>query len=1010
MLGLLLAAVSASGAQDSPRPSRGPLLTRVEQIRNLSVSEAQRGYPVHLRAVVTFFDPREPDLFVQDSSAGIWVDLGKNTPLRFRAGQVLEIEGVSAAPDFAPQVGAPRIRVVGEAALPRAQPLSLERAALGMEDSQWGEVEGIVHSVATPTGYLVLSVAASGGKITAWIPEFRGAAPGGLVDAKVRLHGACGAIFNQKNQVTGFRLSVPNLGQIEIEEKAPAAFALPVQHIESLLRFTPKGATGHRVRVKGVVTFSVPGTEFIIEDATQGIHVETSQRTPVHPGDRLDVVGFPSVGEYTPVLTDAIYRWLGPGPEPEPVSTTAEQALAGTYDADLIRIEAQLMHQVQRPGGTELILQSGNTVFNAEGFSADARRNWPQLTKGSRLALTGVCRVRVDESRIPRVFHLLLRSPADVVVLERPPWWNLTRAAWGLGIMGVVILTAMGWVGVLRSRVANQTGIILERLQREVALEERYRDLFENATDVVYTHNLEGRLTSLNQAGEHITGYTREEALKLKLDQLVAPEYRELTHQTTQHKIAHGGTTTYEVEVITKDGRRVRLEVHSRLIHRDGKPFEVQGNARDITERKRVEAELRWAKEAAEGANRAKGEFLSNVSHELRTPMNGIVGMTALALETSLTPEQREYLEIVKASSDSLLGVISDILDFSEIEARKLELDVAAFSLRQNLETTLEPMANQARQKGLDLALHVAENVPEYLIGDAQRLGQIVANLVGNAIKFTVHGAVGVRVDTESRREGRATLHFAVADTGIGIPADKRRTIFEAFSQADGSHTRKYGGSGLGLAISAQLVKLMEGRIWVESEPGKGSIFHFTACLKLAQAAVEERSPSSKHRSGQHCSKPQRKELTPMTHPQLTSSENPPTVPPGSDRASATSRETGNGKPVLDRNAALERVEGDAVLLAELANLFVGDCPQMQASIHEALEHGDSDALARAAHTVKGSVANFAAGQAFEAALNLEQTARRGDLTSAAGAVEALDGALEELCEALAGVAKETTP
>ncbi|HEV2493064.1 MAG TPA: ATP-binding protein [Terriglobia bacterium] len=1006
ILWLLPAAVQARGGPPSPRQAAGPLLTRVEQIRNLSVKEAQRGYPIHLRAVVTYFDQREPDLFVQDSSAGIWVDLGKSTTLRFQAGQLLEIEGVSAAPDFAPQVGAPKITVVGEAPLPRPLPLSLERAASGAEDSQWVEVEGIVRSLATPTGYLVLSVAASGGKITALIPQFYGVGPAGLVDAKVRLRGACGAIFNQKNQVTGLRLSVPNLAQIEIEEKAQAAFGLPVRHVESLLRFTPKGATGHRVRVQGVVTFSVPGTALIIEDATQGIHVETSQRTPVHPGDRLDVVGFPSVGEYTPVLTDAIYRWLGPGPEPEPVSTTAEQALAGTYDADLIRIEAQLMHQVQRPGGTELILQSGNTVFNAEGFGADPRKNWPQLTQGSRLALTGVCRVRVDESRIPRVFHLLLRSSTDIVILERPSWWTLPRAAWALGILGVAILAAMGWVGVLRGRVAKQTGIILERLQREVALEERYRDLFENATDVVYTHDLEGRMTSFNRAGERITGYAREDALRLHLDQIVAPEYREQTHQTTQHKIAHGGTTTYEIEVITKDGRRVRLEVHSRLIHRDGKAFEVQGNARDITERKRVEAELRAAKDAAEAANRAKGEFLANVSHELRTPMNGIVGMTALALDTPLTPEQREYLEIVKASSDSLLAVISDILDFSEIEARKLQLDVAAFSLRENLKKALEPMINRAHEKGLDLALHVAENVPDSLIGDRRRLSQIVVNLVGNAIKFTTRGAVTLRVDTESNREDQVCLHFAVTDTGIGIPADKRRPIFEAFSQADGSPTRKYGGSGLGLAICAQLVKLMDGRIWVESEPGKGSTFHFTACFELAATGI---TPASEHPSlARDDGRLRRKEVTIMTRPQLKTFEYPATVCSGSHRTSGTVPEGANGKEVLDRNGALERVEGDSVLLGELASLFVSDCPKMRSSIREALERHDPEALARAAHTVKGSVANFVASKAFEASLKLEQIGRRGDLTPAGDAAASLDEALEELCQALAEVVKET--
>jgi PAS domain S-box-containing protein len=849
----------------------------------------------------------------------------------------------------------------------------------------------------------------SGGQITVWIPQFHRPVPAELVDAKVRLHGACAAFFNQKNQVTGVRLSVPSLAQMEIEEKGNAAFGLPVRDVESLLRFTPKGAPGHRVRVQGAVTFAGPGAALVIEDSTQGIQVETAQETSVRPGDRLDVVGFPSLGEYTPVLTDAIYRRLGPGPEPTPMPVTTEQALAGTYDADLIRIDAQLVNQAQGLHGTELILQSGNTVFEAEGFAAAAAggRDWPQLTKGSRLGLTGVCRVKVDESRIPRAFHLLLRSPADIAVLERPPWWTLPRAAWALGIMGVVILASMGWVGVLRHRVAKQTGIILERLQREVALEERYRDLFENATDIVYTHDLEGRLTSFNRAGELITGYRREDTLKLNLDQIVAPEYRDLTHRMTQQKLSHGGTTTYELEIITKDGRHVQLEVHSRLIHRDGKPFEVQGNARDITERKRVEAELRAAKEAAEAADRAKGEFLANVSHELRTPMNGIVGMTALTLETPLSSEQREYLEIVKSSSDALLGVINDILDFSQIETRRLELDISPFGLRESLQKALKTMEERAHQKGLELAFEVGEGAPESLAGDAQRLGQIIVNLVGNAIKFTERGAVTLRVDAESQGGNEVCLHFAVTDTGIGISVNKQRAIFEAFSQADGSHTRKYGGSGLGLAICARLVKLMRGRIWVESKPGLGSTFHFTASFRVTPNACVDRPPAAQPSTG-NSRKPRKNEATGMTCLELTGSESPATERPASDLTSNTERTS--GAKTLDQDAALARVEGDVGLLAELASLFVSDCPAMQSAIHEALERQDSEALARAAHAMKGSVGNFAAKKAFDAALKLELMARRGDLTHAAEAAAALDEALRELCQALEEVVKETTP
>jgi PAS domain S-box-containing protein len=834
-----LAGASIAYSSDGEHAAQLHELRHAAQIRKLSLAEANQNWPVRLHAVVTYYDPQGPDLFIQDDTSGIWVDVETtklNVPVV--AGDLVEVTGVTEQPDFAPEIGKPHFRILGRSRLPTPKRVTYQAMASTKEDSARVEVEGIVHRVWKDEAVLLLDVAIDGGNVLARIPFYPGEAPQKLVSARVRLRGTCGADFNSNYQLVGVIVHVPNLSGLAILKPAlPDPFRRPVRDILDVMRFNPEGTLENLVRVRGVVAMYRAGRSVFIQSDGRSLFAKTEQTIPeLQPGDEVDVVGFPAVGPYTPELQDAIYRRIGKAPAPQPVFVTAAETLKGemynfhfcNHDAELIRVKGRLMGSSTNQGDQVLLLQDGNTVFEARLPKMEGPNELATLREGSQLEVTGVATMEVDENGIPITFRLLLRSGADVKVLRRPPWLNLQRT---LAIVSVLILASLGalaWGAQLRRRVRSATEVI--------------RATLESTADGVVVTDGSGKIVTLNRKFAEMWKVPDDAVLSKSLSQFLrgalarVNDPRQFLGRIMKE---FASSTAVGHDVIELNDGRV-FERHSEPQLLEGKNIRRVWSFRNITELRKSErelrkseAELRSAKDAAETANFAKSAFLATMSHEIRTPMNGILGMTEVLLDTDLSPDQRENLGLVRVSAESLLSIINDILDFSKVEAGKLELEEIPFGLRDSIEDAIKTMSFRVHQKNLEFVYDVGLEVPEAVIGDPGRIRQVLVNLIGNAIKFTEHGEIVVRIEEEQPHNEETTLHFSVRDTGIGIEKDKLGLIFESFSQADSSMARRYGGTGLGLTICARLAEKMGGRVWVESKLGEGSTFHFTCRLKL---------------------------------------------------------------------------------------------------------------------------------------------------------------------------------
>lgn len=642
-----------------PDPDRAglPLMTDIEKIRDLSPEEAGRYYPVRVKGVITFYDAKSFLCFVQGASEGIYI-LTEEAPLDVKTGDRVMVEGVTGPGDFAPVILQPKITVTGTAPPPRAKPVSYADLTTGKEDCQWVEIEALVNAIRPEQHCLVLQLTADGKNLEAFIPDAKNERwPSQLVDTKVRLNGVCATQFNGKRQFVQCNLYLPTVACILTEQPPPDdPLGLAVRPVRSLLKFQPRQESGHRQLVHGVVTARLGDAAFYAQDESGGILVRSESPTPCEPGDLVAASGFPMADGYTPSLHHAQVLKRGRTSLPAPAEPPIDELWEGRHDGAFVQVKGRVVDLYVKDQQARLGLRVGEHYFEAVIYSKGGTLR--ALPLESLVQVRGAAAALITEQGEPRGCLLHVDSDRDVAVLERPSWWTTRRLQQGLFGGGLLSAAGVAWLLLLHRRVRAQTEVIRQRLEHEAAIEHRYEQLFENANDIVFTADLDGRFTSVNRAAESISGYTREEALGLSILDIAASEHRSSVAQRLAARISGTDMPPVEVQILAKDGRRIEVEVDTRLLMQDGKAIGVQGIARDVTERKRAVDLLRRSEVRFEKAFRSspiaisittlsEGRYLDANDSFLRLvgySREDILGRTSLELGIWADPADRQRM------------------------------------------------------------------------------------------------------------------------------------------------------------------------------------------------------------------------------------------------------------------------------------------------------------------------------------------------------------------------------
>jgi PAS domain S-box-containing protein len=751
----------ADGAAHST--NRPALLTQVSDILKLRREQSAEHIPVRLRGVLTYADADWRNAFVQDKGGAVYVDLNQSD---VHSGEYVELTGHTSSGGFAPEILGSSITVLGETNFPTPAKVDLEDLANGRLDAHWVEMEGVVRRADQQWGHLSLSLMTPQGRFKVVIPNFDNTTvPTNLIDALVSVTGACASELNVRRQLSGITLHAPSLAQVKIIEPPSAdPFSITTTPIDAVATFDPDRLAGRRVKVRGVVTLQIPAQGFIVEDASGGIRVLTRQASGVQVGDIVDVLGFPVIGDFSPYLEEASFRKTGTGPLPAARKMSAEQILLqGTNDNLVVEIKARLLQSVPRSANPQLVLQDGPIIFTAHLETQNRKQDVPALPSGSLVRLTGVCSIQGGERHEPATFRLLLRQPADIELLETPPWWTSRHTFMLVGGMMLAFAFALAWVALLRRQVSRQTQLIRQKLEDEAALEERYINLFENANDMVYTLDLNGRITTVNQTGERLLQRKRTDILGRKIVNLIVSEEQAAAQNWLDQVLTGTAPPTAEWDFVVAPEQRVKLEISTRLIESDGQFVEVEGIARDITERKRLEREI------LEISNREQ----RRIGHDLHDGVcQQLAGIAFMSHTLANRLQQKGNPEFAQAEG------ISTLINTAISQTRGVARGLFPVRLEENgLASALEELAtNSAELFKVNCRFIAGE--PAAIVENeiALHLYYIALEAVANAAKhsraenITIYlGPADGRYALEVKDDGCGFTPESVAQTGMGV-------------------------------------------------------------------------------------------------------------------------------------------------------------------------------------------------------------------------------------------------